>query len=302
MLAEFCPVYGEFCRTAHADIHIPAERHLTVKEILMTQNVMDASRSTLVPLAHVIEHLREASRVLEGCKTHPGETTLIGLTADQVKSLELVLARTNRKQRDFIDGDLVAAAEAEAIACRSELARLKPFITEAKCGHLSAESLMAVLNAGPDPRVARERFLSLEGKPVTVRDAQQIFLSPNAQPLPKQYAAQESYTLNVQVENTDMPSFEARLLLVDKLLPSPLFSRTDVGNRCVTARVPDAEDLLCIGLCMLLGVHVSVELAITVGIGHAGLTYRATLIRLTDPNVTNALLTKTMADRARTLL
>lgn len=268
----------------------------------MTQIVMDASRLTLVPLAHVIEHLREAARVLEGCKTHPGETTLIGLAADQVKSLELVLARTNRKQRDFIEGDLVAAAEAEAFASQSELARLKPFVTQAKCGDLSAEALMTVLNAGADPRVARERFLSLEGKPVTVRDAQQIFLSPNAQPLPKQYAAQNSYTLNVQVENTDMPSFEARLLLVDKFLPSPLFSRTDAGNRCVTVRVPDAEDLLCIGLCMLLGVPVSVELAVTVGIGHAGLAYSGTLIRLTDPKATNALLTQTMAARARTLL
>ena len=57
MLAEFCPAYGEFCRTAHADIHIPAEKHSTVKEILMTQTVMDANRSTLVSLAHVIEHL-----------------------------------------------------------------------------------------------------------------------------------------------------------------------------------------------------------------------------------------------------
>lgn len=302
MLAEFCPVYGEFCRTAHADIHIPAERHSTVKEILMTQTVMDANRSTLVSLAHVIEHLREAGRVLDGCKTHPGETTLIGLAADQVKSLELVLARTNRKQRDFIEGDLVAVAESEALACRSELDRLNPFFLKAKSGHLSAEALMTALNAGADPRVARERFLSMEGKAVTVRDTQQIFLSPNAQPLPKQYAAQDSYTLNVQVENTDMPSFEARLLLVDKFLPSPLFSRADAGNRFVTARVPDAEDLLCIGLCMLLGVQVSVELAVTVGIGHAGLAYSATLIRLTDPKTTNALLTQTMAARARTLI
>ena len=66
-----------------------------------------------------------------------------------------------------------------------------------------------------------------------------------------------------------------------EFLPSPLFSRTDPGNRCVTAVVPDAENLLCIGLCMLQGVHLSVDLAMTVGIGHAGLTYTATLLRLT---------------------
>lgn len=268
----------------------------------MTQTVMDTSHSTLVPLSRVIEHLREAERVLAGCKTHPGETTLIGLPADQVQSLELVLARTNRKQRDLVEGDLVVAAEAETLASRSELARLKPLVGKAKSGNLSAEELMAVLNAGADPRVTRERFLSLEGKPVTVRDEQQVLLSPNAQPLPKQYAAQQSYTLNVRVENTDMPSFEARLLLVDKFLPSALFSQTDSGNRCVTTRVPDTENLLCIGLCMLLGVHVSVELAMTIGIGHAGLSYSATLIRLTDAKATNALLTQAMKARAQTLL
>ena len=302
MIAECCPVYGEFCRTAHADIHIPAERYSTVKDILMTQPVMDASRSTLVHFAHVIEHLRKCARALKGCNIHPGDTTLIGMTADQVQSLELVLARTNRKQRDFLEGDLAATAEAEKIAWQSEQARLKPYVTKAKSGNLYAEEFMTAINAGPDPRITRERFLSLEGKPFTVRDEQQIFLSPNAQPLPKQYAAKDPYTLTVQVENTDMPSFVARFLLVDKFLPSPIFSRTDPGNRCVTALVPDAEDLLCIGLCMLMGVHVSVELAITVGIGHAGLAYTATLIRLTDPKKTNALLTQTMAARAQTLL
>lgn len=301
MLAEYCSVYGEFCRTAHADLYIPVDRHFTPKEILMTQAVIDTSRATLVPLQCVIEFLREGARVLEGCKTHPSETTIIGLTSDQVQALELVLARTNRKQRDFIEGDLATAAEAESSSRRSALTRLAPFINKAKNDLLSAEELMSALNAEADPRIARERFLSLEGNSVTVRDDREILLLPNSKPLPKKYAAQDLYSLNVRVENTDVTSSEARLLLIDSYLPSPLFSRTDVGLRSVTTRIPDADDLRRIGLCMTFGVPVSLELAITVGVGHSGLAYSATLIRLTNSEAIGNQLKKAMTAQSLNL-
>lgn len=261
----------------------------------MTQSVIAASSATLVPLQYVIDSLREGARALEGCKTHPGETTIIGLASDQVQSLELVLARTNRKQRDFMEDDLASVAEAESSARRLALARLEPIVKKARDELLSAEELMTALNAESDPKIARERFLSHEGGPVTVRDYNEILLSPFPKPLPKNYAAQCSYSLNVLVEHTDVTSPETRLLLIDRSLPKPLFSCSDVGQRSVITRIPDADDLRRIGLCMTFGVPLSVELAITIKTGHSGLVYSANLIRLTDAETVDNLLKKAMS-------
>ena len=301
MLAEFCPSHGAFCRTTYADLHISPEKLFTTTEILMTQSIDLATHASLISLQHSIDLLRNAMRALEGYKTHPGDATLIGVPADQIRSLEIVLARTETKQKNFIDGDIVAAAEAETAARRSALARLKPIINKAKTDVLSAEELLTALNDEPDPKVARGRFLSLSGDSLTVRDEQEILKLADARPLPKKYAAANSYTLTVIVTSVDVTSADAHFTLIDKFLPSPLFTKDDVGFRKVITHIADSGDLRCLNLCMAYGVSVPVELAISVNIGGAGLGYTATLIRLVNRADTMNSLKKTMETENQSL-
>lgn len=301
MLAEFCPSHGAFCRTTYADLRISPEKLFTTTEILMTQSIDLATHASLISLQHSIDLLRHAMRTLEGYKTHPGDATLIGVPADQIRSLEIVLARTETKQKNFIDGDVVAAAEAETAARRSALARLKPIINKAKTDVLSAEELLTALNDEPDPKVARGRFLSFSGDSLTVRDEQEILKLADARPLPKKYAAANSYTLTVIVTSVDVTSADAHFTLIDKFLPSPLFTNADVGFRKVITHIADSGDLRCLNLCMAYGVSVPVELAISVNIGGAGLGYTATLIRLVNRADTMNSLKKTMETENQSL-
>ena len=301
MQAEFCPSNGAFCITTYADMHLPREAFFIPKEILMTQSIELSTRASLISLQHLIDLLLNAMRIIEGCKTHPGGATLIGLRADQVQSLEIVLARTETRQKSLLDGNIVASAEAETAARRGALARLKPIVSKAKNAALSAEELLTVLNAEQDPKVARARFLSQRGGPVTVRDEHEILASPDFRPLPKKYSAEHSYTLTVMVTSVDMTTADASFILVDKLLPIPLFTDADVGIRKIITYIADSGDLRCLNLCMAYGVSVPVELAISVNIGGAGLGYTATLIRLANRSSTINALKETMETENQSL-
>lgn len=280
MQAEICPSQGVFCRTTFADLHIAREKLFTPKEILMTEFIEPSNPARLIPATHFIEQFRTAIRVLEGYKTHPEQATLIGIPAEQVQSFEVVLARTESKQKSLIEKDVVAAAKTETAARRSSLARLKPVVRKAKDGALSAEELLEALNSEPDPRVARAHFMSMKGDGITVRDETEVLTSSNIATLPKKYPASKSYALEVRVTSVDVESDKTHLMLTGKALPAPLFAKSEGTIRKIITHVTDRGELRLLNLCMAYQVTVLVELAITVDLGNTGLVYTATLIRL----------------------
>ena len=279
MQAEICPSQGVFCRTTFADLYIQREKLFTSKEILMTESIEISTPAKLIPATHFIEQFRAAIRALEGYKTHPGQATVIGIPAEQVQSFEIVLARTESKQRSLIEKDVVAAAKTETAARLSSLARLKPVVSKAKLGGLSAEELLAALNAEPDPSVARAHFMSMKGDGITMRDETEILTSSNTATLPKKYPAAKSYAVEVRVTSVDVESDKTHLILTGKALPAPLFAKSEGMVRRITTQVTDRGDLRLLNLCMAYQVPVVVELAITVDLGNSGLAYTATLIR-----------------------
>jgi hypothetical protein len=103
------------------------------------------------------------------------------------------------------------------------------------------------------------------------------------------------------VTSVDVTSADAHLTLIDKSLPSPLFTNADVGFRKVITHIADSGDLRCLNLCMAYGMSVPVELAISVNIGGAGLGYTATLIRLVNRADTMNALKKTMETENQSL-
>lgn len=261
----------------------------------MTETIELCTPAKLIPVQHFLERLRIGIRALEDYKTHPGQFTLIGIPAEQVQSFEIVLARTESKQKSLIEDDLVAAAKAETSARSSSIARLKPVVGKAKEGGLSAEELLEALNAEPDPRVARAHFMSMKGDGITVRDETEILTSSASSALPKKYSAAKSYVLEARVTSVDVESDKTHLMLTGKVLPVPLFAKSEGIVRKIITQVTDRADLRLLNLCMAYQVTVLVELAITVDLGNSGLAYTATLIRLPKPAETLEALKRAIA-------
>ena len=153
-------------------------------------------------------------------------------------------------------------------------------VSKAKKGELSAEELMEALSAEPDPRVARAHFMSMKGDGITVRDETEILTTSATAALPKKYPAAKSYVLEMRITSVDVESDKTHLMLTGKVLPVPLFAKSEGIVRRIITHVTDRADLRILNLCMAYQLPVLVELAITVDLGNNGLAYSATLIRL----------------------
>lgn len=271
------------CVSTTANLHIHRSKHINSKEILMTQQIAITSQSGVIPVSVFFDHAKDAVKQLQLLNTHPGDATSIGFLPEQVAALDLMMVRTDRRQKDWIDKELSAITELETAVTNAALIRMKPAINKARKNLLTAEELMKTLNAEPDMKIARERFLTQSGQPVSIRDNENILAMPNAAALPKRYLAKDPYIFTVSVESTDRVASSVRLLLVDKLPPKDLFLEHDVGVRTIITSVKDSSDIKLLALCMANQVSVQVKVALSINIGGSGLSYTANLISILNP-------------------
>lgn len=297
MQSEICPTLGPICRTTFADLHISPKKFVSPIEIYMTETVSVNTPQKILPVADFIELLKKAARSLKSLNTHTGDATLIGLPSAQVEDLEVVMARVERKQKDWIDKDLVVEAESEAFETRAAMARLLPIVTKARNGELSAEELLAALNSEPNPRVARERFLAQRGEAITLRDENEILASASFSALPKSYRSAKSRQLKGRVTIVDTPASSICFLLVDDFPADDLFHPTDTGYRTILLQSNDADSLSLLGLCAACSIEVVLELATSVNISGAGLAYSGTIVRVMDQDVVSAAIKEALQNR-----
>ena len=262
----------------------------------MTHPVATISESSVIPASTFLEQLNNGIKQLKRLNSHPGDATMIGFLPDQIANLDLVMVRIDRKQKDWIDQNLVDVTATETATTSAALLRMGPAVAKARKNLLSAEDLLQTLNAETDLKVARERFLTQAGQPVSVRDNKNILALPNSTPLPKKYAARQAYTLTVAVESTDRTASTVRFLLVDKALPGQMFSENDPGVRTIVTCADDTADIKLLGLCMANHVNVQVEVALCINISGSGLSYTANLIRILDPALALASVKRAMAE------
>lgn len=262
----------------------------------MTHPITTSFESGVIPVAIGLEQINEAIKVLNRLRTHPGDGTLVGFLPEQIASLDVVLARIDRKQKDWIDRNLIEVTEAEAATTNAALLRMAPAVAKARKNSLFAEDLRQMLKGEIDSKVALERFLTQAGQPISVRDQKNILALPNAVLLPKKYAARQAYTLTVAVESTDRTASTVRFLLVDKVLPDPMFSENDSGTRTILTCADDTADIKLLALCMANNVTVQVKVALSLNISGSGLAYTANLIKILDPASALASVNQAMAE------
>lgn len=301
MQSEICPSHGLICRTTFAHLHVTTTKLITPLETLMSTTLSISKEQTIVPISECMELLKEAEQRLKRLKTHPVDATLIGLSATQVKDLLVVMARIERKQKDWIEKDIAAEAELEALATQSAMARLLPTALKARLNELSAEELMFAFNAEPDRRIARERFLSQGSDRLTLRDDNEILAQRLNAPLPKSYRSKNMYDLKGRITSTDFQLFSISFVLLDDVLPENLFTSADTGHRTVSVQANDIDDLRLMSLCMTYGIDIVLRLALSVNIAGAGFIYSGTSIKVIDPERVKAAIRKAMLEKDRGL-
>jgi hypothetical protein len=284
------------CVSTFAKLHVPRSKHIISKEILMIHPVSTISESSVIPASIFFDQLNDGIKQLKRLNSHPGDATMIGFLPDQIANLDLVMVRIDRKQKDWIDQNLVDITATETATTSAALLRMGPSVAKARKNLLSAEELLQTLNAETDLKVARERFLTQAGQHVSMRDNRHILALPNSTPLPKKYASKQAYTLTVAVESTDRTASTVRFLLVDEALPDQMFSENDPGVRTMITCADDIADIKLLGLCMANHVNVQVEVAIYINISGSGFSYTANLIRILDPALAMAAVKQAMAE------
>ena len=286
MRSEPSPLNGLNCRSTYADLHISTHTYLKIKEILMTKEIDIPLNEAFIAVEKYLELVRADAKVLKGLSTHPSDAVVIGVLVDPSHPVVLAAARTEKKQRDLTDTDLIADTEAETAATRAALARLRPLVEKAKTERVSAEEVVSILQAEPDARVACSQLLAMKAGSSTIRDEREILISPDTRPLPRKFPAAKAYVLGVKVTALDENPRSARLTLIDPTLPTALFLKEDVGVRTISTTVTDPDDFLLLNLCMAFKVPLVLELAIELDIGGSGRTYTASMIRVKDPKAT----------------
>lgn len=283
MQIEHCPVFGLFCVTTRTKFNVDSENHFIAKEILMIESVTFPKDAKLIPIRGFIQTLNQLEHKLKQCKTHPTDAMAIGIPVEMISTIEVVMARVDRKQRDWVEADISTSAETEVLATRAAMARLRPIADLARKNQLSAEELIQSLAAEPDQVKARNQFLAQEGIGVTVHDENEVLVFPHTGLLPKKYAASKIYSLKVIVTSLDVTTSTIRLVIVETPPSNPFFNVSDIGVRAIITRAADEGDLRRLNLCMAYQVKTDVELAMSVNIASNGLTYSAAFIRFTDP-------------------
>ena len=288
MRAELCPIHGEFVISLRSRICIDPAIQVSIKEILVFEPIFLPPEARLIPFKAAISALSAAADKLRRGRVHPKDATLVGFPVDVIANLELVLARTNRPQRDLIeDVNIEMSTKSETQVSRAALARLEPIAQRARRNELSAEDLLEALRSENDFNTARDQYLMLDAPRVAIFDDDGPVIERHAVALPRDYKSRFVHTIAAEVQSIDAASMTARLTVIEADSSDQLFTEDELGRRLMPVRVPDEADFLRLSLCLAFKLAPQLELSVTVSLSGSGIAYSATLVRFADlPGIT----------------
>lgn len=284
MRSELCPSTGEYLVSLRARFRFDPATQILAKEILMRELVVATDEARIVPLKTVVSTLKMAADKLRRGHVHPRDATVIGIPAEVAECLEVVLARTNRTQRDLLEDHRIEVnVKQEVEATRAALARIQPLAERARNKQLCAEEFVAALRSEDDFNTARDQYLMLDAPRMTVFDEAGPVVAPQAIPLPRAFQSRSIHKVTGKITTLDTDSNVVRIKVISAEADSPFFVGEELGIRSISTRVPDEGDFQRIGFCVAFRLEPQLDLSIAVSVSASGLTYSASLVRFSDP-------------------
>lgn len=279
-----CPVYGPVVISTLTS-QIPFKTQFFRKEeLIMSKALIALGDAEVVTLPKYVEALRIAVTQLQLIQTHPVDAAVIGVLASDVAGLQLVLARTQRKQADVEDTDLVSDAKAETQATRDLQRHLRPLLLKARSNQLNAEEFFEAIHRQADPDRARNLYIAMSASGAVINDNQEILANREEdQERKKVLRAAHEYSLNLMVHSIDSQELVAKLILVGCESECPLFMKSDEGSRRITLTISEDDVLRDLALCQGFKIGFTADLAISMTVSSKGYSYMASLVKFSDP-------------------
>lgn len=281
-MIEYCPTHGPIAVSSSAQVSTPRQA-LTAAEILEEKSLSRSTDATVVPVAIVLEKIRTAARELARANPHPKGHSFVGIRADALDNLAVVIARTQDRQRAFDEKDLDSTAREEIKHVKDSYARLSGLADKVQSGKASAEDVFGEIRANPDPARSRQALFQMvsQRQSVHVGDEEIVSEAEGTRSGEVEIPAASRYLLRMTVQsvNTDTGDVSCKLVGGEKL--ASLFADSDIESRLLRFRVVD-EALFVLASAQSVGAVFDAVVAVRLVLGGKGFSYRCTLVRFHD--------------------
>lgn len=282
MNSEECPRLGPYC-IAMIGLLNPRTRTQILKEhILMTEQVSKPTDVKITPMAEVIDMLLENERSMRSTHHHPVDQTVIGIESEALSKIQVVLARTQGRQRRIDASTIREEAEQETAVTRKLAKTLKPLAQDITKNKASSEQVMKTLLDQEDPNKARKLLFTQVKAPTTLLVDNEVLLQAREDVqtgsivVPGQ--AVHQIKVDMMTSARESTSLTARLMELESA--SPLFKASDCGIQLIHIDVLDKTSFFLLNQCMSLGWPASITVSIDISLNARGVTYRASLLSI----------------------
>lgn len=278
-MIERCATYGSVAVTSSAPVSASANA-LTPCQIQKEHPLTEIPNATVVPIHVALEKIKTAAVELGRASPHPKSQMLIGIRAECLEQLQVVLARTESRQRSLDEKDLQATAREEVEDATSTYSRLIGLAVKAKGGKLTAEQFISAMRAEADPARASGAVHQMVTRRQTIQLGEHEVVtaeSNSAASTVIELSAAESYCLRVTVHTINTYTGEVHCTLVGGERLDRLFSNSDINRRVLQLRVV-GQALFMLSLCASVGAAVDIVASIRILVTSKGISHRCSLI------------------------
>jgi hypothetical protein len=284
MNVHFNKALGNHCQTLHSHITPPPSEIVSKEQIVMVSNLSVGEEVHVVYPDALVEQIRMTAQSMLSLNPHPVDQTIVGIDAEVVKQIQILMIRTEGKQRR-LDADTVAAEASQELAISRELVkRLSPLATRISKNKCSAEEVMQSIHAEEDSDRARKTLVGLIKTPSPLLVGNKLLASPQDESTSGSIWVQggSSHQLKLQIGliNHEDASMTAKLLACEA--PSSLFKGRQVGSQVIRLKVPKPQNFFLMGQCASMGWPISLNLSIDTSLSARSTGYSATVISIID--------------------
>lgn len=282
-MIERCSTFGAIAVTSSATVAAPANAHLQL-QIQKEQQVIDIPDATVVPISTAIQKIKIAALELSRASPHPKGQSVVGIRSESLEQLQIVLARSETRQRSLDDRDLKTVAQEEIEDTASTYARLASLANKAKNGKATAEEFVSAMRAESDPSRACSAVYQMVNKRQTILVGEHQVVTADSRTAGSteiELRAAEAYLLCVTVHSVNADTGEVSCRLIGGERLDRLFSDVDINRRILQFRVV-GQALFLLALCASVGAQVDIVASVRLLVTPKGATYRCTLINFKD--------------------
>lgn len=284
MHSGYTPTLGNHFSTIRAQLKpTPIQTHPTENIIMKVPSPIDQQQQ-IVPVDAVISQLKQTSKSLLSINSHPADQCLVGVDADTLSQVQVLLIRTEGRERRIDAQGLEDEAAQELELSKDLVKRLTPLVTDIRQNRCSAEEVMQRINEEQDSDRARRAIVGLIKSPVPLIAANEILSNPDGQQTGGSVllSGEESHHLKVRIGtvNHEDRSMTAKLLACES--PTPLFKNHHLGHQTLHLKVPSPDLFFILGQSASLAWPVSLVVTVDTALSSKTIAFHATVMAIKD--------------------